>query len=236
MSGPRLSSQNVVAVDPDSLTVAPCPMSRPPDVIGAADVITRAASVIRPIANLDRDSAWVRAIARATSVPGSITTPIIRSVTRIPSVMLLFASDYTERNRKQKQEEEHRPFPYRFRSISGGDRLLLRAINNLHLHTNHIRIRQSFHAPELQNALKSLLLDYREAVPAGEPGLRKDPPGSFGLAPRLRRGRPALSFSPQNGGTLGCRCADAENLRYHADADALTPPESCARFDQGEES
>ena len=176
MSGPRLSSQNVVAVDPDSLTVAPCPMSRPPDVIGAADVITRAASVIRPIANLDRDSAWVRAIARATSVPGSITTPIIRSVTRIPSVMLLFASDYTERNRKQKQEEEHRPFPYRFRSISGGDRLLLRAINNLHLHTNHIRIRQSFHAPELQNALKSLLLDYREAVPAGEPGLRKDPP------------------------------------------------------------
>src|SRR5438552_4517518 len=135
MSGPRLSSQNVVAVDPDSLTAAPCPMYRPPDVIGAADVITRAASVIGAITNLDRDSAWVRAIARATSVTGSITTPIIRSVTRIPSVMLLFASDYTERNRKQKQEEEHRPFPYRFRSISGGDRLLLRAINNLHLHT-----------------------------------------------------------------------------------------------------
>src|SRR5438552_10028136 len=167
MSGPRLSSQNVVAVDPDSLTAAPCPMYRPPDVIGAADVITRAASVIRPIANLDRDSAWVRAIARATSVPGSITTPIIRSVTRIPSVMLLFASDYTERNRKQKQEEEHRPFPYRFRSISGGDRLLLRAINNLHLHTNHIRIRQSFRVHRIQCVRAARL---RKALPPGSPG------------------------------------------------------------------
>jgi len=146
MSGPRLSSHNVVAMDPDSLTVAPCPMSRPPDVIAPAHIITRAAIIIGPIANLDRDSAWVRAIARATSVPGSVwaitritgsvwaITRITGSVPRIPSVMLLFASDYTERNRKQKQEEEHRPFPCRFRSISGGDRLLLRVINNVHFH------------------------------------------------------------------------------------------------------
>ena len=136
MSGPRLSSYNVVAMDPDSLTVAPCPMSRPPDVIAPAHIITRAAIIIGPITNLDRDSAWVRAIARATSVPGSVwaITRITGSVPRIPSVILVFASDYTERNRKQKQEEEHRPFPCRFRSISGGDRLLLRVINNVHFH------------------------------------------------------------------------------------------------------
>src|SRR5438874_7242862 len=131
MSGPRLSSQNVVAVDPDSLTAAPCPMSRPPDVIGAADVITRAASVIRPIANLDRDGAWV-GNARGTGITRSVWATIIRSVSRIRAVILIFASAYTERNRKQKEEEEHRQFPYRFRSIAGGDRLLLRAINNLH--------------------------------------------------------------------------------------------------------
>src|SRR5438132_9408535 len=90
---PRLSSHNVVAVDPNSLTVAPYPMSRPPDVIAPAHIITRAASVIGPITNLDRDSAWVRAIARATSVTGSITIPIIRSVTRArAAVILVFAS------------------------------------------------------------------------------------------------------------------------------------------------
>src|SRR6266705_4432001 len=92
---PRLSSHNVVAVDPDSLTVAPYPMSRPPDVIAPAYIITRAASIIGSIANLDRDSAWVRAIARATSVTGAITgsiTPIIRSVTRArAAVILVFA-------------------------------------------------------------------------------------------------------------------------------------------------
>src|SRR5438132_14302462 len=89
---PRLSSHNVVAVDPNSLTVAPYPMSRPPDVIAPAHIITRAASVIAPITNLDRDRASVRAIARATSVTGSITTLIIRSVTRARGEILIFAS------------------------------------------------------------------------------------------------------------------------------------------------
>src|SRR4029077_18840979 len=98
MSGPRLSSHNVVAVDPDSLTVAPCPMSRPPDVIAPAHIITRTASIIGPTANLDRDGAG--AVARVTSVTGSvwaitrvtgsITPPIIRSVTRAPGVILVF--------------------------------------------------------------------------------------------------------------------------------------------------
>jgi len=72
-------------------------MSRPPDVIAPAHIITRAAIIIGLITNLDRDSAWVRAIARATSVTGaitgSITTPIIRSVTRARAgVILVFAS------------------------------------------------------------------------------------------------------------------------------------------------
>src|SRR5205807_73147 len=95
MSGPpRLSSHNIVAVDPDSSTVAPYPMSRPPDVIAPAHIITRAAIIIGPITNLDRDSAWVRAIARVTgAITGSITTPIIRSVTWArASVILVFAS------------------------------------------------------------------------------------------------------------------------------------------------
>ena len=74
------------------MTVAPYPMSRPPDVIAPAHIITRAAIIIGPITNLDRDRAWVRAIARATNVTGSITTLIIRSVPRARAVILVFAS------------------------------------------------------------------------------------------------------------------------------------------------
>jgi hypothetical protein len=136
MSGFRLSSHNVVAVNPDPLPVAPCPMTRPPDVVGPADIITRAASIIGSIANLDSDGARVRAVARVSSVTGSVwpITPIIRSVPRIGPVIFI-ASTYTETKRKQKEEDEHRPFPYRFRSISGANRPLLRAINDLHFHT-----------------------------------------------------------------------------------------------------
>ena len=62
-----------MAVNPDSLTVAVCPpVSRPPDVIGSPDVITRTASIIRPIANLDRDGAWCGDIARGTGITGSV--------------------------------------------------------------------------------------------------------------------------------------------------------------------
>src|SRR6266446_8729269 len=56
-------SQNVVSVDPDSLTAAPCPMSRPPDVIRVAHVITSTAIVIRSVANLHRDGARVSGIS-----------------------------------------------------------------------------------------------------------------------------------------------------------------------------
>jgi hypothetical protein len=110
-------------------------MSRSPDVVGPAHIITRAASIIGPIANLDCDTARVGAIARAVTVSIWAISPITRPVVPwMPSVILIFASAYTERNRKQKKEEEHRPFPYGFRSISGGDPLFLRAINNLHFH------------------------------------------------------------------------------------------------------
>jgi hypothetical protein len=47
-------------------------MSRPPYVIRAAHVITRTASIIRPIANLDRDGAWGGDIARGTGITGSV--------------------------------------------------------------------------------------------------------------------------------------------------------------------
>src|SRR3982074_1509701 len=124
MSGPRLSSHNVAAVNPDSLPVAPHPLSRPPDVIGPAHIVTRAAIIIGPITNLDRDGAWV-GIARVTAITGAVRAitpvpgavwavrritasvwaipPIIRSVSRIRAIMLLFASDNTERNRNQKE-------------------------------------------------------------------------------------------------------------------------------------
>jgi hypothetical protein len=88
--------------NPDSLTVVPCPISRPPDIVGPAHVITRA----------------VRAI-----------TPIIRSVSRMRAVIpvILITSDCTEHNSKRSKERKHSPFPYHFRSVSGGDRFLLRA-------------------------------------------------------------------------------------------------------------
>src|SRR6202011_2635420 len=155
MSGPRLSSHNVVAVNPDSLPVTPHPMSRPPDVIGPAHIVTRAAIIIGPITNLDRDGAWV-GIARVTAITGSVwavsritasvwaITSIIRSVSRIRAVMLLFASDNTVRNRKQKEEEKHRPFPYRFRSMAWRRRVGFRVINNAHLHTIRYGLDRAF--------------------------------------------------------------------------------------------
>ena len=129
-------------MNPDSLTVAQYPMSRPPDVIGAAHVITSAASVIRPIANLDRDGAWV-GIARGTGITGSVwtitrvtgsvwaITSVTGSVRRI-STIIISASACTDRPRKEK-EQENRPFWPGFRSIPGGDRLRFRVINNVHI-------------------------------------------------------------------------------------------------------
>src|SRR5712672_1264348 len=82
-------SQNVMAMDKNFLTVPPSPVSRPPDVIGAAYVITWAAIIIRPVANLDCNGARVSGISRAV-------TAVIWSVPRISSISP-FTSACTER-------------------------------------------------------------------------------------------------------------------------------------------
>ncbi len=130
-------SHNVMPVYPDSPAVDQPPMSWPPDVIGAAHVITSPASVIRPIANLDRDSAW--AIAGVSGITGSVwATSVIRTgpVSRRSSVIatiIISASACPQSDRKQK-EQESRPSRSRFRSIPGGERLELRVINNVRFH------------------------------------------------------------------------------------------------------
>jgi hypothetical protein len=123
-----------VPADPDSLTVARCPVSRPPDVIGPPDVIAGAMRVIRPIANLDRDGAWGGDIARGTGITGSVwaITRVTGSVCRRTSI-IISASACTDRHRKEK-EQENRPFWSGFRSIPGGDPLRFRVINNVHFH------------------------------------------------------------------------------------------------------
>ena len=62
-------------------------MSRPPDVIGPAHIVTRAAIIIGPITNLDRDGAWV-GIARVTAITGSVwaITPVTGSVWAVTPV------------------------------------------------------------------------------------------------------------------------------------------------------
>jgi len=138
-------SHNVVAVDPDSSTVTRCPMSRPPDVIGVAHVITSAAIIIRPIANLDRNGARVSCIPRTVAWAIRPWTTIIGSVPRISSISS-FTSACTERDRDQKQQQ-CRPFQSRFCSRSCGKCFRLCVFNNIRFHNNDIRIRVSFHAP-----------------------------------------------------------------------------------------
>jgi hypothetical protein len=138
-------SQNVMAVNPDSLTAAPCPMSRPPDVIGAADVITSTASVIRPIANLHRDGARVSGISWAVARAIGAITSVIWSVSWITTI-IPFTSRCTEGDRNQNQHECG-PFRFRFCSTFCGNCFRLPMINNVRFHTLIIRIRNSFHAP-----------------------------------------------------------------------------------------
>ncbi len=110
-------------------------MSRNPDVIGAAHVITCAASVIRPIADLDRDGAWV-AIARVTGITGSVWARTgVTGAVRRRSTIIISASACTDSHRKEKKQE-NRPFWPGFRSIPDGDRFRFRVsgINNVHFH------------------------------------------------------------------------------------------------------
>jgi len=126
-------------VYPDSPAVDQSPMSWPPDVIGSAHVITSTASIIRSIANLDRDSPWtiarvsgITAPVRATSVIR--TGPVSRRRSVITAVIVVGAPACTERDRNYK-EQENLPFRSHPRSIPGGDRLRRRVINNVHFHT-----------------------------------------------------------------------------------------------------
>ena len=59
-------------------------MAGNPDVIGMAHIITGAASVIRPIADLDRDGAWV------TGITGPIwaITRVTGSIRRISAIII----------------------------------------------------------------------------------------------------------------------------------------------------
>jgi hypothetical protein len=73
-------------------------MSRSPDVIGAAYVITRAANIVRPIANFNCDGTRITAVVG----PARIRSAIIRSVARIGAV-ISFASTCTEGGQDQNQ-------------------------------------------------------------------------------------------------------------------------------------
>lgn len=76
-----LSSYDVVAVNPDLATMAPYPMPRPPDIIGATYIITRPARVVRSIADLGRDIPWTRSVAWVTRV-------IAGAVSRIRAIII----------------------------------------------------------------------------------------------------------------------------------------------------
>jgi hypothetical protein len=123
-------SQNVVSVDPDSLTMAPSPMSRSPNVIRPAHVITSPASVIRPIANLDGNGARVSGISWTVARAIRAITSVIWSVSWITAI-IPFTSRCTDGD-KNKKEQKRRPLRFRFRFIPGKDDL--RVINDVCFH------------------------------------------------------------------------------------------------------
>src|SRR5437879_2929464 len=107
------------------------PMPRNPDVIGATHIITRAASVIRPISNLDRDGAWVASITGSAVWARTRVTGAVRRITTV----IISASACTDSQGKEKKQE-NRPFWPSCRSIPDGNRLRFRVsvINNVHFH------------------------------------------------------------------------------------------------------
>src|SRR5207249_1040602 len=88
-----VSSHDVMAVDPNLLVVAPRPMSRPPNIVRVACVITRAVNVVWPVTNRDRDRGWV------TTIVGSavIRSTIIGSVARLGGI-IAFAATHPKRH------------------------------------------------------------------------------------------------------------------------------------------
>jgi len=88
--------------------------------------------VVRTIGNRERDRAWIGAIARVSGITGSVRTitSVIRSVSRITSIIIISASASSESHTKQKEQESRPPWS-RFHSSLGGDSLRLRVTNNI---------------------------------------------------------------------------------------------------------
>jgi hypothetical protein len=162
----RLSSYDVVPADPDSLAVDPSPMSRPPDVIGPPDVIARAASIVRPIANRDRDGAWVSCIpctvtgsVRATAVirPSIIpsSTGVVRAIAVvwataiIATAVIRIGASPCANHDNNEQEPENRPLSSHYGFGVTGRCLRFPMINSIGFHTFIIRIRPNFCALRL---------------------------------------------------------------------------------------
>ncbi len=114
-------------------------MSRDPHVIGVTRPIT-GASIIWPIANRDRDGAWI------TTVIGSRRAiAIVRSVSWI-SCVSPFTSRCTKGGKNQNQHECE-PFQSRFFFTLCGNYFRLPMIDNFPFHTLSIRITNSLYAP-----------------------------------------------------------------------------------------
>jgi hypothetical protein len=163
----RLSSHNVVATDPDSLTAARCPVSRPPDIIRAAHIIARAASIVRPIANRDRDGAWVGCIpwtvtgsVRATAgirpsiIPPSTgvvraiavvrATTVVRATAVIATAVIRIGASACANHDNNEQEPENRPLSSHYGFGVTGSCLRFPMTNSIGFHTFIIRIRPNF--------------------------------------------------------------------------------------------
>ena len=122
LSWPRpslVSSRNVMAVYPDSLAVPIPPMSWPPNVIHAAGPVAGTTNIIRPIPNVDHDS--------AASVVRAGTVTIIRSVITWVSGVIALAASSPEQGGKQKNQQNES-------SRSGFCFIRSCLINNAHFH------------------------------------------------------------------------------------------------------
>jgi len=96
----------VVTVVPISVVMTPSPVAWRPSIISRSAPIPRAMDVVRTIGNRERDRAWIGAIARVSGITGSVRTitSVIRSVSRITSIIIISASASSESHKKQKEE------------------------------------------------------------------------------------------------------------------------------------
>jgi hypothetical protein len=98
-------------VDPNPLAIAHGPVSGFPDIIIAADVITGAACIVWPVANLHRDRSRVT-IARV-AIPGvavaGTVAGVTRTVARIAAVVLVSTSPCSTRNTNEQNRKTHPP-------------------------------------------------------------------------------------------------------------------------------